>query len=66
MVENGGRKDVEKGSLAWEEKGEGRVDEKTGFLGEKAEGGEEKYMGQGDDEEKGEVRVEEMKGDSEM
>ena len=75
MVENGGRKDVEKGRLAWEEKAvngekevkeEGRVDEKTGFLSEKAEGKEEGYKGEDGGEEKVEVRVEEMKEGSEM
>ncbi|KAI4651102.1 uncharacterized protein J4E79_009299 [Alternaria viburni] len=78
MVENGGRKDVEKGRLAWEEeegegekggkgeKEEARADEKTGFLGEGAEGGEERYKGEDGGEEKVEVRVEEMKEGSEM
>ncbi|KAI4638140.1 hypothetical protein J4E93_010450 [Alternaria ventricosa] len=62
MVEKGGRKDVEKGRLAWEE----GADEKTGFLSEKAGGGEEGYMGRGDGEEKVEVRAEEMKEDDEI
>ena len=67
MVENGGKKDVEKGRLAWEEGAvEGRVGEKTGLLSEKAEGEEEGYMGRGDGEEKVEAKVEEMKEDDEM
>ncbi|KAI4608382.1 hypothetical protein J4E83_009186 [Alternaria metachromatica] len=69
IVENGGKKDVEKGRLAWEEKEvkeEGRVDEKTGFLSEGAEGGEERYKGRDDGKEEVEVKVEEMKEGSEM
>lgn len=75
MVENGGRKDVEKGRLAWEEKAvngekevkeEGRVDEKTGFLGEGAEGGEERYKGRDDGKEEVGIKVEEVKEGSEM
>ncbi|KAI4671045.1 uncharacterized protein J4E88_009441 [Alternaria novae-zelandiae] len=62
MVENGGKKDVEKGRLAWEE----GTDEKTGFLSEKAGGEGEGYKGEDGGEEKVEVRVEEVKGDSEM
>ncbi|KAI4914532.1 hypothetical protein J4E85_010597 [Alternaria conjuncta] len=62
VVENGGKKDVEKGRLAWEE----GADEKTGFLSEKAEGEGDRYKGRDDGKEKVEVRAEEMKGDSEI
>jgi hypothetical protein len=72
MIENGGKKDVEKGSLAWEEKAvkgekeEERADEKTGFLSEKAEEEEEKYKDRDVDKEKVGAKVEETSEKSEM
>ncbi|KAI4682842.1 hypothetical protein J4E81_009464 [Alternaria sp. BMP 2799] len=62
IVENGGKKDVEKGRLAWEE----GTDEKMGFLSEKAGGEEGKCEGRDGGKEKVEAKVEEMKEDDEM